>query len=340
MGLFVVGRLADRHGIRVRLRGLSTEQARSGYDGRGLSAVDGVGRRRRWPRCAAPRPRRHAQPSSTAADQPAAAADYGDSADLAALADTTERNGSHSTESSITLLPRRRPGSSGITGVPADQPDRPSRREPPLRRREEGSRADCGNPCGPTGFEHVVVLRLTGAIHPPAASQSGAGRAGAGRAAFDVPEIDEPWPAEAAAPSSEPPETDLIYQRMLSEWLVDPHDLARSADLDWKSVWDRGWSAAAEVDNVPVQAHTDHGLPVREPGARLVPGGAGPEQNGIADRTPPRRRGQRSSIERRIPFRPQARTRGAGARPRGDPRLDEQPFRRRSRRTIACPRHR
>ena len=76
--------------------------------------------------------------------------------------------------------------------------------------------------------------------------------------------------------------TDLIYQRMLSEWLVDPHDLARSADLDWQSVWDHGWSAAAEVENVPVQAHTDHGLPVREPGARLVPGGAGPEQNGIA----------------------------------------------------------
>jgi len=74
----------------------------------------------------------------------------------------------------------------------------------------------------------------------------------------------------------------VIYQRMLSEFLVDPHDLGRSADLDWKSVWDHGWSAAAEVENVPVQAHTDHGLPVRDPGARLVPGGAGPEHNGIA----------------------------------------------------------
>jgi hypothetical protein len=96
-------------------------------------------------------------------------------------------------------------------------------------------------------------------------------------------EIDDAWPAEAPAASNEPPETDLIYQRMLSEWLVDPHDLARSADLDWKSVWDRGWTAAAEVENVPVQAHTAHGLPVRDPGARLVPGGAGPELNGIAE---------------------------------------------------------
>jgi hypothetical protein len=82
------------------------------------------------------------------------------------------------------------------------------------------------------------------------------------------------FPGAAADPADE---DDLIYQRMLSEWLVDPRELARSADLDWRSVWDHGWSAAAEVENVPVSAHTDHGLPVREPGARLVPGGtAGP----------------------------------------------------------------
>ena len=68
---------------------------------------------------------------------------------------------------------------------------------------------------------------------------------------------------------------------MLSEWLVDPHELAHSPDLDWQSVWDRGWSAAAEVENTPVQAHTEQGLPVRDPGARLVPGGAD-EQNGNA----------------------------------------------------------
>ena len=164
-------------------------------------------------------------------------------------------------------------------------------RRPPARRAGRDSRAGHGNSCGPTGFEHIVVLRLAGAIHSAAGSQSGAGRAGAGRAGADgaepaaqsePQEIDEAWPAEAPAPSTEPPESDLIYQRMLSEFLVDPHDLGHSADLDWKTVWDHGWSAAAEVENVPVQAHTDHGLPVRDPGARLVPGGAGPEQNGAA----------------------------------------------------------
>ncbi|HEU4360100.1 MAG TPA: ATP-binding protein, partial [Mycobacterium sp.] len=89
-----------------------------------------------------------------------------------------------------------------------------------------------------------------------------------------------PPEAPLEAPSGLPlgdPEDDLIYQRMLSEWLVDPHELGRSADLDWKSVWDHGWSVAAEVDKVPVVAHTEHGLPVREPGVRLIPGSAAAE---------------------------------------------------------------
>ena len=45
-------------------------------------------------------------------------------------------------------------------------------------------------------------------------------------------------------------------------------------------MWDNGWAAAAEAENKPVQAHTDHGLPVREPGARLVPGAATDSRNG------------------------------------------------------------
>ena len=99
----------------------------------------------------------------------------------------------------------------------------------------------------------------------------------------DAPDTDDVWTAEAAAPATRPADDDLIYQRMLSEWLVDnASDLARSADLDWQSVWDHGWSAAAEIENTPVQAHTEQGLPVRDPGARLVPGGAAPEKNGTA----------------------------------------------------------
>ncbi|MFB1295380.1 ATP-binding protein [Mycobacterium sp. pW049] len=67
---------------------------------------------------------------------------------------------------------------------------------------------------------------------------------------------------------------DAIYQKMLSEWLVDPHELSQSSDLNWKSVWDNGWSAAAAAEAAPVRDRTAEGLPVRQPGARLVPGHA------------------------------------------------------------------
>ncbi|MDA4109090.1 HAMP domain-containing sensor histidine kinase [Mycolicibacterium holsaticum] len=84
----------------------------------------------------------------------------------------------------------------------------------------------------------------------------------------------EPEPVRVAEPSATAGSDDAIYQKMLSEWLVDPTELASSTDLNWESVWDHGWSAAAAAEEAPVQHHTEEGLPVREPGARLVPGGA------------------------------------------------------------------
>ena len=79
-------------------------------------------------------------------------------------------------------------------------------------------------------------------------------------------------PARIAAPSDTGSSDDAIYQKMLSEWLVDPTDLGTVADLDWKSVWDHGWSAAASAEAAPVTERTAEGLPVRRPGERLVPG--------------------------------------------------------------------
>ncbi|WP_033707053.1 hypothetical protein, partial [Mycobacterium avium] len=46
------------------------------------------------------------------------------------------------------------------------------------------------------------------------------------------------------AASTGPADDDVIYRRMLSEMLGDPHDLVNSPDLDWQSVWDRGWTLA------------------------------------------------------------------------------------------------
>ena len=279
MGLFVVGRLADRHGIRVRLRGSSIEEARSGTTAEVylpatvLASADAGS--------SAPREPVAVAPAGAPLPEPAAAVpDYDDGPEFTSLTDTTERNGSESTESSVSLLPRRRPGSSGITGVPAAPPEH---REPPPVSHEEPAESapeqPAAQPVSNTSsfFGSRVRFNRENRHRPkdePAAREPAA--------EVDLPEVDDVWTAEAAAPASQAPEDDLIYQRMVSEWLVDPRDLAHSPDLDWQSVWDRGWSAAEEVESVPVQAHTDQGLPVREPGARLVPGGADSEQNGTA----------------------------------------------------------
>ncbi|GBE65797.1 hypothetical protein MFM001_22590 [Mycobacterium sp. MFM001] len=268
MGLFVVGRLADRHGIRVRLRNSSRDGHRSGTTAEVyLPPAVLVGA----DEYAGPRPA-PAQRRMATVEEAAAAADYSDAAEFAAPPEPAERNGSHPPESPATLLPRRTPGSSGITGAPA----RPA--EPPEQQSEQqwwGEQDEPHpEPTAPQPVSNTSSFFTRPRVEPEPAEPASA-------------EADEYWPAEAAAPVAEPAEPeDLIYQRMLSEWLVDPHELARSADLDWKTVWDRGWSAAAEVENVPVSAHTDTGLPVREPGARLVPGGATPETPGNhGDRT-------------------------------------------------------
>jgi signal transduction histidine kinase len=269
MGLFVVGRLADRHGIRVRLRASSLEDARSGTTAEiylPSTVLAGADAGPTAPREATPTAAAFAAPAET----PVAAPDY--ASDLAPLADTTERNGSHSPEPSISLLPRRRPGSSGITGAPA---------APPAEVGEPTPEQPAAQPVSNTSsfFGSRVRLNKENRQRPKAEPSAPV------PAAQAEPEVDDVWADEPVAPSPEPPPDDLIYQRMVSEWLVDPRELAHSPDLDWQSVWDHGWSAAAEVENTPVQSHTEQGLPVRDPGARLVPGGAGGaggEQNGNA----------------------------------------------------------
>jgi signal transduction histidine kinase len=227
MGLFVAGRLADRHGIRVRLRGSARDRQQSGTTAEVyLPATVLAGAELPGPAAA---PRRLAT-----VDEAVAAAERRDRAEFAPEA--SDRNGSFAPESPATLLPRRNPGSSGIAGGPA-----------------ETWQPVAQQPVSDTSSFFAARARPSEPITGPAGS-------------------------------GEPPEDDLIYQRMLSEWLVDPHDLARSPDLDWQSVWDRGWSAAAEAEDRPVAAHTAQGLPVREPGARLVPGTAAPQPNGAAHR--------------------------------------------------------
>ncbi|MDJ0392984.1 ATP-binding protein [Rhodococcus sp. G-MC3] len=68
-----------------------------------------------------------------------------------------------------------------------------------------------------------------------------------------------------------PPQSMPINQRMVSEWLVDPAT-GHGRSPSWSSPADAGWAAAETATEAPVANKTESGLPVRKPGARLVPG--------------------------------------------------------------------
>ncbi|WP_328711316.1 ATP-binding protein [Nocardia salmonicida] len=80
-----------------------------------------------------------------------------------------------------------------------------------------------------------------------------------------------------------------IYQRMVSEWLVEPASAAAESDsgngASWSAPGDAGWTAAAEADHPPTSSRTSGGLPIRKPGAQLVPGGLTPAEE-AGDRDP------------------------------------------------------
>lgn len=264
MGLFVVGRLAARHGIRVGLRGPSTGEAGNGTTAEvylpvavlagGESPASQAGAPAPTPRPFIIKP-----PTPEPAADPAATSSY--------------QNGADKPVPPVTLLPRRKPGSSGITDIPAP----PAGQQPRARRElktpwwetRHDARHDAQRDAQQTPAQTPPTKQAT-------ASDTSAFFAQRSTAAGARPADSPPTPSVPAGPVDD----DVIYQRMLSEMLGDPRELAASPDLDWRSVWDRGWSAAAQAQDQPVESRTDHGLPVRTPGARLVPGAAEPEPGG------------------------------------------------------------
>jgi hypothetical protein len=187
----------------------------------------------------------------------------------------------------VALLPQRNPGASGIADIPGSfgQPvtEEPAEEEWPAEELWPADSMPAQTPePGPWG--RPVVEESEADRAPSDTSAFFASRAQAAGngvhtpAAEEVPEQQpepsQPEPRRHAVPesSSSAAADDAIYQKMLSEWLVDPTDLAKSDDLNWESVWDHGWSVAAAAEEAPVREHTEEGLPVREPGARLVPG--------------------------------------------------------------------
>jgi hypothetical protein len=279
MGLFVVGRLAQQHGLVVRLRSTIAGEANSGTTA-GVYVPSELLQR------AGMRDQLDTGPKSTPTDVHSGMAtamglydvdiDYSDYSDDAAYGDEVgvdQLNG-HS-ELPVTLLPQRSPGASGIAGSPA---------EDDLAQQSEADEAEYE-------YEPAVEYDQEEAWEEPAAEQSpqapvdtSAFFASRGQVATNGTNGTNGAHEREEESSETAGAEDAIYQRMLSEWLVDPSDLANSTDLNWESVWDHGWSAAEAAEDAPVEAHTEHGLPMRDPGARLVPGAAA-HSNGGAHRS-------------------------------------------------------
>jgi signal transduction histidine kinase len=337
MGLFVVGRLARQHNMYVRLLASASGAGTTAQVYLPPALIDGA----MVPARAQDVPVEaevHAEPVAEAA-APVTLFDNAvahtepepdPAAGPAEADDVDEPNGSGAPGASVTLLPRRSPGSSGITGTSADtpfeEPDRPAKRplpEPWWKDDEEPSEPAVSEapevaeaPVNTTGFfasrrrarqraaelskaaetpevpAVVEVPEPVGAEQPdePVADVEPVEDEQIDTVVIDISDMNKL--AAEMSPQLSSSGVDLIYQNMVSEWL-DPDEIDAQPQ-HWKSVWDNGWAAAEDAENKAVESHTDQGLPVRAPGARLIPGGAagvaaaGPrkgkpnEENGVA----------------------------------------------------------
>ncbi|MEV6320989.1 histidine kinase, partial [Nocardia sp. NPDC051787] len=85
----------------------------------------------------------------------------------------------------------------------------------------------------------------------------------------------EPEPSMGSTP---------IFAEMMSAWLSDPNADRSQAAAAFESPGDEGWQAARRASETQPETRTAAGLPQRNPGVRLVPGGV----SGAADRAPRR----------------------------------------------------
>jgi signal transduction histidine kinase len=263
MGLFVVGRLAAQHGLVVRLRSTVAGDPNSGttagvYVPAELLLRGGPAQTMDTPAFGVA-----AQPEADYAPPP-----YSQQEPDVEQAPAAQEYRNGHVDPGVSFLPQRDPGASGIAHIPAGPPEFPElATEPTPQPRDEWSQEHWPDDSMPaqTPEPPRQVPTDTSAFFAPRAPATEPPRE-------PSPEPMPPPVREAAAPASG---DGSIFDKMLSEWLIDdPHQLANSTDLDWQTVWDRGWSAAEAAEQAPVVEHTEHGLPVREPGARLVPGAA------------------------------------------------------------------
>ena len=117
---------------------------------------------------------------------------------------------------------------------------------------------------------------------------------------FDRPQPPVAEPAPTATSSRLQPVTGgtptPIYQRMVSEWLVEPATTQEQPSQNWTTPADSGWLAAEDAATPSSDSRTANGLPIRRPGAQLVPGGVAP----VADEGPRNPEEIRSNLTRHL----------------------------------------
>jgi hypothetical protein len=280
MGLFVVGRLAAQHGLVVRMRSTIAGEPNSGTTAGvfvpsellvGGEAPDQFGE----PEYGAPADAHSGIHTALALDEDH---DYTDHVDQ------PEYLNGHS-DVPVALLPQRNPGASGIADIPTSlaQPAAEEREEqwpaeelwpPDSMPAQTAEPVPWGQPAAeePDADRAPTDTSAFFASRAQAASNGAPTQEPVAESQPQAPPQAEPSRHAVHQPSTTAGAEDAIYQRMLSEWLVDPTELAKSDDLNWESVWDHGWSVAAAAEDAPVTEHTEEGLPMRKPGARLVPG--------------------------------------------------------------------
>ncbi|MFF2111877.1 sensor histidine kinase [Rhodococcus koreensis] len=310
MGLFVVSRLAKRHGLTVRLRSTFDTARNPGVTVSihipnalivSQAARQDTGSQRKIP----------AAPVRTAIPAPAAPAPRKDTPQLPAT-----RNGLPTrtpstpppapspapagavTTASGTSLPRRQPGASGIAAGAGSSAAAPAAQS-----------QDTVNVRGSGAMPKLPVRRpqaATPASRPetaPAESQpQHAPHAPRSENRIEARTAEQPAPLLSngddqapvrhryrtnsaktasffqsridpppAAATPRPGGGTPIFSDMVSDWLTDPTG-AEGAPGVWHSAGDAGWSAAERISETPVEVDPEIGLPKRRPGDRLVPG--------------------------------------------------------------------
>ncbi|MBF6334188.1 ATP-binding protein [Nocardia transvalensis] len=214
-------------------------------------------------------------------------------------------SGLHQRDSGSTGLPQRDSGASGLpqreaasaTGLPQREPGTTGGR----RRREDSN----GLPQRQSGSGGLPQRRPGADLPPRPAPTPGLSLPKGERTTGDKPAADPGEGRERGRHSfrSNPQKTAAFFQtrlqptvdsgssmdspifaEMMSAWLSDPNPDRSQVAASFESPGDEGWQAARRAVEAQPEKRTAAGLPQRDPGNRLVPGGVA----GNADRAPRR----------------------------------------------------